>query len=1152
MSTKALITLRWADGKLHLEHVGLSEAQNAALPADREIAVSAGAGAGKTRTLSARYVSLLHTLVEARGEAPDVRSILVLTFTEKAAQEMRERCYQMVGAVARLLHQEAEALEAQGMPKARLARTRAAWDTLRDAFIAAAIGTFHGFCARLLREFPAETKTAPGFTVLEEGESRSGVLGAAAAAVDERSGDTTAELLLLLDTFGGRQGLVDVVATAVAHRGELAGAWVPPALPAPAVVEGWRRFLEDEWRPVTRRVLGTVHLSTKKPVEQLRALVDRALPADPLELGELYRAALEAWEGSNGMRSIGHHSFVGTKADWGGRLPGKDDLKALQEEVDAWIPRLDELASVPTRHDATLGEVLVGLGRLAADAGDRWEAKLRGDNAVDFTELQLRVAAAIETSPVLVEALQARHRYLMVDEFQDTDALQWRILTAIGRGGVHDRIFVVGDPKQAIYGFRGGDVAVFDAARRSIGHEVLLSGNYRTRKALMETLNRLFAGVLGPPSPTRPPWEAPFSALDPMRDTADGKLIVANYAGDPRSPGKPELEAAWIAAWLQGTLLPRDGASAHLWDTTKHPTPPVAILLRRRRWLPVYEAALRARGIDYVVVGGIGFWGRPEVVDVANLLAALVRGDALGRVAALRSPLFALTDQELVDLHDARLLQRFGEGEAPEMSPAVAEAWHTWATLRAARDLRSAAHLIQAILTRTGSALVQAFSSPGGRAAANLQRLLTLADAHTQAGGSLDAFVGRVLDHVDEASQDAEATLPVTDARVAILTVHASKGLEYPVVIVPDLGAPLVSRSSGPLTRGQMDDGWRVACNVPDRFGDVQGTASPAALSALQRRVRERELAEARRLFYVACTRAEDLLVLVGPRMEPGKGGSRYAGLVAEWLAADRLEAVDVLDLDAWEEPQVVVDPPPPLPPPGPDAARRIGPIVAGATIEVSPSSLGQVRTDPVAWWLRHVVGVPEVVLAPPRMARERAILVGDVLHALLEDLVLEPAPARARWRAAAAGLPAEEVEIGEAEVLRQLTALRGSAEVWPLLDARGNAELPIRYDRGRISLVGRVDRLVKDTDGAWMVVDFKTGAPKPVEAGWRTQLLGYSVAASRVLEAHGHAPVARGAILYTRTGTLERLPDWTPEDRIELDALLDEALTLVEGGPPG
>lgn len=1179
-----MIGIQVEGGALRLRFPKLNAEQAEALAFDREVGVSAGAGAGKTTTLAARFVALHHHRLAA-GAAADPAAVLVLTFTERAAQEMRERCYRMVGAMAERLEAEAPALEAGGVPAAAVRRLRAGWEGLRDRFGAAAITTFHGFCARVLREFPHESATPPGFTILEEVEADRLVAEAAAAAVDAAvavaptdPGGT--DLALLLRTFGGRGRLVEEVAGLVRARGEVGEALERHAAgrvteadlvaAAPVSPEAARAFLVERWRPWARRLLDLVGA---EPTPYLRRLAEALRTVDPDAPGVgAYAAlivALDALRGSGGTaKALKHHTAIGKKADRPRWTAGHDAALAdLQAELDDWAGWFDQAPALPTAHDRTMLTVLGAVSRLARDAIVRHRGALDAAAAVDFTELQLRVRAAFaggDASPV-VQALRARHRYVMVDEFQDTDAIQWSIVEALGRvpGEPADRLFFVGDVKQAIYGFRGGDVQVFAAAAATVGGEadrhggraVGLSRNHRSRPVLIELFNALFASVLGPPAPGRPPWEAPFAPLAAGRPEPGGHVHVALHDVEGAIAGA-EAEARAVARHIVG-LLAGDGPVDGLADRARHPSPPIAILLQRRTHLWAHEAALRAAGVPFVVLGGLSFWSRPEVTDIVNLLVALVRGDPVARVGALRSPLFDLDDQLLADLAARRQLERFPEADPESLPPAARPAWHRWQDLAARLARAPLSAVVEAAVRGARLAWQQARLAPGGRGLGNLARLQALLDAHEQGGGDRLALVDRLAGAVDREDASAEATPAMDEVRVVISTVHGAKGLEYPVVFLPGLDARPIVRPERRVARRRGPDGWELACQVPDPAGGVDDTAKPGAWNRLQALARQVEEAEARRLFYVACTRARDALYLVGRETDPGRGTvGTWSRWLAEWLAGasppwlTRETLLADTPLPRWVQARA------PLPPPPPDLARRLAPLPAARPVEVPPSSLTLADTDLDAWYAEVVAGLPHLDLQPvdARMKALRAAAVrGEVLHGLLEDDALDDLDrARRRWRAASAsaGLDEAAAETGWRQVEAAMAALRADGQVEALFRRTHYRELAVRYHRRRVVLAGRVDLLCRDpADGAWMVVDYKSAREERPADAWRLQLLAYSIAASAVLRAEGEAGVARAAVLHTATGRLERLPDWTDADRAGLDALLDRIEARVAAG---
>lgn len=1159
-----MITLEVAAGEVRITFTRLNEEQTQALAADREVLVDAGAGAGKTTTLAARFVHL-HQGLLAAGRPPDPAAVLVLTFTERAAQEMRERCYAMVGLVAERLRAEAQVLRAAGVPDAALTRLRAGWEALRDRFGAATISTFHGFCSRVLREFPAETGTAPGFTVLDENEARRLATKAAEAAVDAALARGDVDARQLLRAWGSRRRVVDELEALVRARGEVGPALrghargVPSAADlaagAPVPPEAVRLFLDEEWRPVARALLDLpVRTKWTEALEQVANRVPAE--AEGLELLGALGPALVPFLSSRKLRRLAHHTVLGKKADRRGWTAAHDARVAdLQARVDGWTPWVELAPELPGPADGAMLEVLGAAGRLAADAEDRYQQALRVRGAVDYADLQLRVRDAILGPPPnpLLDALRARHRYVMVDEFQDTDALQWAIVEALTRipGAPADRLFFVGDKKQAIYGFRGGDVQVFAAASRSVGRSperpglaVSLTRNHRSRPELIAAFNDLFSHVLGPDRPERPAWEAAFGPLDPARRETGGAVVVARHQADRGQ----ELEARWIARFVAERLLPADGPYAHLRlaDRAAHPTPPIALLFRRRTNLRVYEGALRAAGVPFVVLAGAGFWSRQEVLDVVNLLDALVRRDPVARVGVLRSPLFDLEDQDLVDLAAAGLLDRFGdrvaEGLLPERLRPAAERWRRLAELAGHAPL---AEVVEAALVESHQGLHQAVLTPGGRALANLRQLQAWLDAQAAAGTPTAEVVARMVAAVDDDAKAAEAAPAAGAARVVLSTAHGAKGLEYPVVILPELAGDRPPPPERKVRRVRVGDRWELACKAPDASEAVDGEAVPGTWNRLARLARAQDEAESRRLFYVACTRARDLLVLVQQEVKPDGTAASWSRWLQEWLpqgeAAPGWLQVEAIPEDLAPAPPATTEgrAPPPV------VSPRIAPVVTARTVQVSPSSLARAAVDFDGWYAEAVLGLAPLpsLESPARDRAQRVAAVrGTVLHGLLEDDVLDdPGRARARWRAAirAEGLGDAE-ETGWAELERQVEGLRRSGLVEALFRRHHYREVGFHYPAGPLVLAGRIDLLCRDPeDGAWMVVDYKSARRGGDADAWRLQLLCYSVAAGSVLATAGES-VRRGAVLHTAHARLERLPDWTEEDRAGLRARLE------------
>ena len=1171
----------------------VSEEQAQALVADRELAIVAGAGAGKTSTLAARYVLLLHTLIAEFGVAPDPRAVLVLTFTERASTEMRERCLTMVNAMAEASQTAANAAPS---PAHRDAFQRAAriWGQVRDRFPGAAISTFHGFCKRLLREFPAETHTSPHVRVLDEPTTGRRRSAAALEAVLHLLDVGGADAQLALSTWGGAGHLAETVDTLLSRRGELRDTlqrYAAGPTPDAEIIEaaGTTAAIAAQKLLIIKDILARiVHITqpTTKPwLDKLRvveAQLRESSSGDPLEITERLGMALGCLGVANGRRKMSAPSYMGRKEAYGqGHAAAVAALNAIHDELEAWEPEILAAEEVPNRHDRTLAQVQTVLARTTLDAQARLVAHLDDLQELDFTELIARARHAVVEGP-LAEPLRARHPFVMVDEFQDTDVDQWALVEAITRGpdptspqgpngAPRKSLFVVGDPKQSIYGFRGGDVAVFERVRRTIESNFVFADNHRSRPAIVNFSNIAFGAILARWGGDDAIWQVGYNPMRTAGTRPGGSVVLAT--ADSQKPVSDDIrsEAEWIATTVRDGVLAGTGpwSGTAYADAKLYPKPPIAILLRRRKHLPLFEHALRRAGVPTLVAEGSGFWRRQEVLDLAHTLRALITGEPLSLVGALRSPLFGLPDRLLAELAQAKRLHDFGVGEPPANPDSrLAAAWARWAVLRVQAGRLSVARFLELLLHDSQSSWLLSVESPDGRAEANVQQLLRFADDADRGGSSPLAFAQGVLDRAAAEDRESEAAIPDSAARVVLLTIHASKGLEYPVVIVPEIGSRIDRRQRGRVTTSRRSDGaWELSFSVPDPRAPILGLVKPPALLRAQRILAEMELAEIRRLFYVACTRAEDHLILVGHRAPPPASGPSPD---ASWLAM--LDAAGVQSVVQSESiPRVeqgggttASDPltvqSPDMEPPELAASlvplpwRRIW-VLPPSGLETALSAAGLIPPG--------LTPIPATGAAPDHreglhLGREIAAVRGTVLHGLLEDECIDDdALASDRWLATgrAEGLSEEVLAQGWPAVLRQLCAMRSSPDVEMVLGADGISEVAVRLDVGDVRIEGRLDRLCRDrADQAWMVVDYKTEDPGPdpeaTAAHHRLQLFAYSLAATAVLEAQGQGRVVRGAVLFTRTGELVRLPDWTQEEERSLLASIS-ALPEALRGPP-
>jgi len=1038
--------------------MGLTERQaRAALDHATSKCVTAGAGTGKTHVLVQKYLSLLESGL-------DVGEILALTFTEKAAGEMKVRVRQA------LAEKEGER-----------------WDAVRDEFLWAKISTFHSFCASVLREFPLEAGVGPSFTVLDEREAfrlreetiddlihgdppascRNAVIGALRAV-------GVYELKNYIEALYSRRGAAEAFFAALAESEEkVLDAWQ-------AAVERHREAASGEFFPRAGGAIATLRdLAARYPDERdtagayLRAI-------EPCLAGEIAVAELLRVHNESRFRRN-----MGQKKNWAG--DDLQDLRAaygvldrcLNDHADACLLTLSP--SDPFTR-ATL-DFLRDLGAVFSAFLDAIEAEKRRRNGLDFDDLVNRTHRLFcDREDIVAAHFSNRFRFILVDEFQDTDPVQIAIIRAVL--GDSANLFVVGDPKQSIYLFREADVTQFshtrDLIERGLGGEtVALDVNFRSTPEIVGFTNAVFSALM---AEAGRPWEFLYEPLRAFRrsDTGSVELLLSPKIKDRAAGRRAEAE---MAARKIRSLVER-GEKQVCRDGEVRPAGygDVAVLLERRTNLAYYEWALARYGVPYHVHAGLGFYERQEVYDLYNILRFLVNHlDDAALYGVLRSPYFGFSDARL--FHIARssgssLWERVQAAEEP-----AAGTLRDWLSL--SRRLPPA-RLIRRIVETSGIYLVFGGMAGGEQAAANVEKLIALArdaDSSTLAGFVVE--LGRSIDAGDREG-DAPLDLAAADA-VSIMTVHAAKGLEFPVVVVPDLAE--TPRSGGGTI--MVGEGLLLGVSIPNPADDHERQETPI-LRLLKDEHRQKEEAERKRLFYVAVTRAKDHLILCGetPDAAPESlagGKTRMAWLAHSLGLCDEIYARGEAVLGALRIP-LTLDP-------------------AGIPVEVP-------QTAPVRLPVPDDVPAAEVSAGiPPNGKKGRAYSASE-----LEAYLRGPAESRmpgfaAGGEALTRGLAVHEVFRGRdpAAVLRRYGLDPARAPEYrdlyarflasPLMRGivRDHREVPFSVRVNGIAFRGVIDRLVQRVNGTWMLIDYKTGTPG--DAGeYAIQMTIYRCAAARIV----------------------------------------------------
>ncbi len=838
---------------------------------DRNVVVVAGAGTGKTTLLVNRLVHLL--MKEPRPVT--VTEIVALTFTNKAATEMkirlRERLAELAESAGRETNQQDGGVVTlhdlrtrYGLSQAEIARRAAA--ALAD-LEKAQIGTLHSFAAHLLRLHPIESAVDPSFQEddgvrfeehftqcwelwIDRELSRRGEHHAAWRAwLRSSSLDEIRDLARALCS--------EIVDLEVIRRQAASSDLHPLLLEWFGDLEGKARvWLASYDRPKRRKI-------------------ELMLAASSQVLAEVSEKGVIALDRIDAATRECLEKDVGNKvADW---------EEADFREAKRLIETVRRLLAVDHAFFRDLLEVLSPVAQTIRDsfAEKGW---------LSFDGLLARARRLLWAHPTVRERIKHTYRAVLVDEFQDTDPIQYEIILAVseqpGRHAVHwqdmvlepGKLFIVGDPKQSIYAFRRADIEAFDRVVEKIvsdhGRMETLTTNFRSDVAVLEPVNAVFdrmfvkrplvqpANVRLEVRPSRH-----VSALEPGTELL--VTVPAEGEGPFDAAAAARAEGEVLARWLKDEILPRPHHSAGQ----------VALLFRKLTQADGYLDALRRHGIPYVIEGEKHFYRRQEVIDLVNLLRVIDHPhDRIALVGVLRSPLGGLTDRELYDWQEAGLLSYLAgsrlESFVHPKSEIVRRLFTQLACLHRDAPIVTLAEAVQMLFDRLPLLELAAASLHGEQAVANLLKVKhTAAALSDRAHLTLSGFVELMVRRLDEQPEEAESPLSEESSdAVQILTIHKAKGLEFPIVVLPGL-----HQGSG---RGREDPpivyDWSsgtYGLSLGERY--TIGAVVVRAKSAV------REEAERRRVLYVAMTRAKERLVLSAAMTGRSVGESAL-----DWLQA--------------------------------------------------------------------------------------------------------------------------------------------------------------------------------------------------------------------------------------------------------------------------
>ncbi len=1130
--------------------------------------VSANAGTGKTDVLVRRVLRLL-----IAGSEPEC--ILCLTYTKTAAAEMQNRLLEDLARWATAseddLRKELLALMGHAPEESDLRTARRLFARALEARGGLKIHTIHGFCERLLQRFPLEAQVTPHFKVLDErgqAEMRRQAFDATIARAAEERDSTLGKALAKVITLTSEDYFRHVIDTALGKRAELAAMVAfHDSHPDWATAEGLalKRLLGVEADQEATLIGELAAVLAEDEIDALlQALVLHAATADDERLKSSLVAAKDV--GGEARASLFRTIFCSDKGEARQRFCSK----ALKDAVPALCAALEEARDRFVALDLKLAHLRLAEASAAvlafADAiQSDYERRKRAEAVLDYDDLIIKTSNLLSRADAaawVLYKIDGGVDHILVDEAQDTNPQQWTIIERLaeeffagegadGANGKPRTLFAVGDEKQSIYSFQGADPARFGEVGRAfnrraeaaglIWHDVPLNLSFRSTEPILDAVDHVFAerkaaqGLMTVETAVIKHhahrkgeaglvelWETetetkpePAEAFEPWNEEAAGARSVDQLC---------RRIAKEIKRWLtDGELLVSQGRQVKAGD--------MLILVRRRD--PFITPMIRALKHEGIPVAGADRMRLMDQLAVQDLVALadvlLMPEDDLALAVVLKSPLFGLDDDTLFDLaYDRRPRSLWSQLRDKAKDDArFAEAWTRLSAWLARADYLPPYEFFSELLGVDGQLMrKRMLTRLGPEAAEAIDEFLDLALSYDRdAAPSLQGFIDKLRTDDIEIKRDMEQARD----EVRIMTVHGAKGLQAPIVFLPD--TCMLPRPQGPRLFPMKRPG-ASADEVEHLLWPPAGHSDLAALSDAKARLQQAEREEYHRLLYVAMTRARDRLYICGWQGQRNKPESEcwyelikdgLAGHLVEIASADgtsvrRMESAQAEAAPASES-ETVKPETAPLPdwaliPAKPERSHR---RLAPSRLALSPDGLSQEAGE-------------QPPLGPKALSEGGRYARGLLVHALLQHL--PEVPPEAQERSARAFVAARGANLEQKlkdEIVAETLAIVRNPSFAPLFQPGSLAEMPVVAKIGGgdtgYEVEGQIDRLAV-LEGELLILDYKTNRPPPsrldeVAPAYINQLAAYRLALSKLFP--GRA--IRAALLWTDGPRLMEVP---------------------------
>ena len=1177
-------------------------AQNEAADPKASVWVSANAGTGKTHVLTLRVLRLLLS-----GTAPE--RILCLTYTKAAAAEMSKRVFgdlaKWVTAPEAKLKAVLQDLTGSAPSEHEIAHARTLFTRAIETPGGLKVQTIHAFAERLLQRFPLEAGVPPGFKILDDDKARELIRNAIDGTLEAATRDAAQPLGRALKTtirYAADTNFDDLLSRALSHRTWLVAASRFDLGQDKDDFAAVERFLKKTFGTGETASIGDFDRRRAEVLTEpgLRALSDHLAGGSKTDIanGQTLREAMSQRAPDQRAEILADYFLTGkgekraslmTK----GLATGRPDLLAAAERAQGEFFDLQQQVK-----SLALVEATVALYRLAGSVLQRYSNAKAASGALDFDDLIAHTTSLLSTASSaewVLYKLDGGLDHILVDEAQDTSPVQWDIISALAQEfftgtGTRDAVrtlFAVGDEKQSIYSFQGAEPEMF--ARKgehfakmaenagALWRRVPLNLSFRTVQPVLDAVDGVFADSSRTPGLTAASDKIVHIA---SRFGHSGTLEIwpleSHAESTPADPWKPltdsagrapvnriaERIAAQIGIWLETKeMLASEGRPVRAGD--------ILILVRKRHPFAIpMVAALKARGIQVAGADRIALADQIAVQDLMALGDFLtLPEDDLALATVLKGPLFNLTDDDLMTFAHGRkgaLWKAFlaNANTAGSRYRGPAETLKRW---RAKADFLPPFEFFASLLER-GGGRTRMLERLGPEASDAIDEFLDIAlNFDDGAPPSLTGFLAQLRDGRREIKRDMEHGRD----EVRVMTVHGAKGLEAPIVFLPDTCTTASGDSPG--TRLLALPGTSRPAGTPDPIiWPVKGTSRLAPVSTAQGLKDGRETQERNRLLYVAMTRARDRLYVAGFEGKNGRSAGCWYDLIRDTLAPHMTSMDDgsggsILRLTSEQtaEPQqragatITSHAAQTLPP----FATQRAPAEPQLSVPLAPSRLEPFAPDAEGEPVPNPHRDPAATRdrpSPLALASGNRFLRGTLTHALLEHLPAIPETRRKMAAAAfvetrGAGLSAAS----RASIVKETLAILDDPAFKTLFNETSRAEVPlsaiIPRTNGKgpaLRLSGQIDRLAVN-DREVLIVDYKTNRPPPrvpqeVAPAYLYQLAAYALALNEIYPGRS----VRAALLWTDGPRLMEIPANLIHDYVK--RLWDLDPTSLDASQPG